>query len=567
MNIALAQMDPITGDFQGNLAKCLEIAQQAQEQGAELVIFPQCALCGGVGENIINDRSFVVHTQAALNIFARRCPIPALIGAVGMMSDDLEDEQSGAPAQDAAVPREAIFFCRDGHIAAVADSKHLDGYLVFSYALIYCGFSSMPLSAYDDERRHVDACFIFDDCEYRDFRSRNGGVMPEPYIDMVDFATDEGVWMVYCNALGAQDSRVYPGGSCIIGPDGDVAYGVRFEEGILFGEICTQAPPSRFEPARPNRLDAEEQAASFAAAAQGGISYPFDSDDDFALGELYQVLVMATRSYFSKNGLADCVLGVSGGIDSALVAAIACDALGPEHVHGVLMPGPYSSQGSVDDALALAANLGFDTRTIPITPAFEALESILADPCGGAVEGLTRENLQARIRTLYVMTLSNAHGWIMLNTGNKSESAMGFSTLYGDTAGAIAPLGDVYKTQVYQLAHWLNREQEIIPQAIICKVPSAELHEGQRDDDRLPPYDVLDRILHAHIERGMDVTDIVQNCGFEPALVKRVLATVAGAEFKRRQEPFAPEVSDYSFQERAWPITNRFRDTFLPGMD
>jgi NAD+ synthase (glutamine-hydrolysing) len=271
-----------------------------------------------------------------------------------------------------------------------------------------------------------------------------------------------------------------------------------------------------------------------------------------------------------KNGFSDVVLGLSGGIDSAVTAALAVDALGPERVHGVLMPGPYSSPGSVSDAAALANNLGIATLTMPITSSFEAFKQASVSAIGNEGSPVALQNLQARIRTIHLMHLSNTFGWLLLNTGNKSEAAMGFSTLYGDTAGAFAPLGNVYKEDVYALAAWRNQQKPLIPQPIIDKAPSAELYEGQRDEDTLPPYALLDRILRLHIEDGLGVDQILEftrhEAGEQPLdaqTVGKVLEAVKRAEYKRRQEPLAPSIGYLDLTaDRSWPLTNGFTDHY-----
>jgi len=272
---------------------------------------------------------------------------------------------------------------------------------------------------------------------------------------------------------------------------------------------------------------------------------------------LWHALSLALHDYVTKNKFSDVVLGISGGIDSALTATLAVDALGAEHVHGVLLPGPFSSSGSITDAEALARNLGIDIQTVSIDRAYDAFKGALAEVCGGEVSGLGLENMQARIRMVDLMTISNCNGWLLLNTGNKSEAAVGFSTLYGDTAGAFAPFGDIYKTQIYELAKWRNEDGAPIPTEIIDKPPSAELYEGARDEDRIPPYDVLDAIVSRHVEGGRSMADLILE-GFDGDLVQSVLEKVAQSEFKRRQEPLAPEVSGASFRFRDWPITNRY---------
>ncbi|MDR0350361.1 MAG: NAD(+) synthase, partial [Coriobacteriales bacterium] len=277
---------------------------------------------------------------------------------------------------------------------------------------------------------------------------------------------------------------------------------------------------------------------------------------------------LCVRDYVIKNGFTDVVLGLSGGIDSAVTATLACDALGAERVHGVLMPGPHSSQGSIDDAAELAENLGIETLTLPITEPLGAFYALFEDRLGQQGSFLARQNIQARIRTVYLMHLSNTFGWLLLNTGNKSEAAMGFSTLYGDTAGALAPLGNVYKTDVYGLARWRNERTRVIPEATLVKAPSAELYDGQTDQDSLPPYELLDRVLRLHIEEGFGIQRILEHLRHEPdveglseGLVAKVLQGVQAAEYKRRQEPLAPSLGNVDMRDdRSWPLTNGFID-------
>jgi NAD+ synthase (glutamine-hydrolysing) len=276
--------------------------------------------------------------------------------------------------------------------------------------------------------------------------------------------------------------------------------------------------------------------------------------------EVYQALVLGTRDYVRKNRFSDAVIGLSGGVDSSLVAAIATEALGPDHVHGVAMPSRYSSQGSLTDAAALATSLGIELRTVPIEPAHSAMSAMLAPALGGPPSGLTEENLQSRIRGVILMALSNSLGWIVLTTGNKSELATGYSTLYGDTAGGFAVIKDVPKTLVYALCRHINATagREVIPEAVLRKPPSAELRPGQRDDDTLPAYEVLDPLLAAYVEGDRTAVELVAE-GFDPALVERVTTLVDRAEYKRRQGPPGVRVSPKAFgKDRRVPITNRY---------
>jgi len=275
--------------------------------------------------------------------------------------------------------------------------------------------------------------------------------------------------------------------------------------------------------------------------------------------EVYRALVLGTRDYVAKNGFGDVVIGLSGGVDSALVATVAADALGPESVHTVAMPSRYSSRGSLDDAAELARRLGVDHRVIPIEAAHAALLGLLAESAGSAPGGLTEENLQSRIRGVLLMALSNSFGWLVLTTGNKSEMAVGYSTLYGDTAGGFAVIKDVAKTTVYQLCAWRNRDREVIPRDILAKAPSAELRPDQRDDQSLPPYEVLDPILEAYVEGDLTAAELVAS-GFDGAVVGTVVALVDAAEYKRRQTPPGVRVTPKAFgKDRRLPITSRYR--------
>ena len=353
--------------------------------------------------------------------------------------------------------------------------------------------------------------------------------------ELAALAKATGCYVAYVNLTGAADDCVFAGGSCVFDPEGRL---------LDHASACNQEVIS---------FDTKPQSELETLDAVREVS------DEMEL--TYNACVMATRDYLAKNGFTDCVIGLSGGIDSAVVAAIAADAIGGEHVHAVLMPSPYSSEGSVNDSLELAGNMGIETVTLPIDEPMGVFHEVLGKSCGGEVSGLAAENLQARIRTVYLMTLSNAHGWMLLNTGNKSEAAMGFSTLYGDTAGAFAPVGDLYKTQVYELARWRAAQGPSIPEACITKAPSAELYPGGKDEDRLPPYDLLDMVLVNHIELGKGAAQLVDE-GFDADLVKQVLSATARNEYKRRSEPIAPHLGGISLtSQRAWPITNGWIDT------
>lgn len=524
MRVALAQPVPTPGDIPGNLATMLAFTDLARDAGADLVVFPDHVLDGNVNGSLSGSHAFLETIQEALRELAAAASLPLITSTVSV------DESSlGQVVETCYVVRDntvASFPARSDRSCGTARIDHLD-------LEIFLGYEGLI------DRSRADVTVFLAAEPYRGEPSVR--VYEQTVADAGGESCSRGGYHIWANLAGGQDGLVLGGASFITGPDGDLVARCRdFSTDIVFAEIgrrSRRTPPfKRHEPAAIHPVHKGKTALD------------------------YHALVAATRDYLGSNGFTDCLVGLSGGIDSALVATIAADALGADHVHCVLMPGPHSSEGSVTDAMALAANLGLDAVTVPISGMFESGLANLGPFCGGEVTGVARENLQSRIRTLCLMTLSNTYGWMLVNTGNKSEAAMGFSTLYGDTAGAFAPLGDVYKTDVFALARYRNRALgEVIPQAIIDKAPSAELYDGQRDDDRLPPYDLLDPLLAAHVEGGMDRGELI-SAGFGTELVDRVLPMVSRFEFKRRQEPLSPQISPFSFSERAWPVTNRFID-------
>ena len=348
----------------------------------------------------------------------------------------------------------------------------------------------------------------------------------------------DGTWLVYVNQVGGQDEVVFDGDSFLMAPDGQVvARGAQFDEDLVVvdlpvgdeGQGRAALPPHE----APDRLE--------------------------PLAEVWQALVLGTRDYLRKNGFDRAYVGLSGGIDSAVTAVVAADALGPECVTAVAMPSPYSSDHSLEDAGALAANLGLRYHTVAIEPAMAAFETILADLFEGTTTDVTEENIQARIRGLILMALSNKFGGLVLTTGNKSEMAVGYATLYGDMAGGLAVLKDVPKTLVYELARYRNTLGPAIPESSITKPPSAELAPDQVDTDSLPPYDVLDAIIEAYVEDDRGVDEIVSD-GHDEELVRKVIRMIDAAEFKRRQAPPGIKITDRAFgRDRRVPITNRWR--------
>ncbi|HWE70039.1 MAG TPA: NAD+ synthase, partial [Acidimicrobiales bacterium] len=355
---------------------------------------------------------------------------------------------------------------------------------------------------------------------------------------LAERVAETGCTIAYVNQIGGQDELVFDGASVVMAADGELlGAAAQFREELLVVDVEVDGDGSTPQPVR-------------------SLTPPLEPD-----AEVYEALVLGTRDYVDKNGFTDAVIGLSGGIDSSLVAAIAVDALGADNVHGVTMPSRYSSGGSVDDAVTLAAHLGIDIATAPIEDAHRTLASALSPLLGSEPEGLTDENLQSRIRGVLLMALSNASDWIVLTTGNKSEMATGYSTLYGDSAGGFAVIKDVEKTLVYRLCRYRNQQAgfDLIPEPVLTKAPSAELRPDQRDDESLPPYEVLDPILAGYVEGDHSPEELVA-AGFDRHAVEQVVRLVDRAEYKRRQMPPGVRISRKAFgKDRRMPITNQYR--------
>jgi NAD+ synthase (glutamine-hydrolysing) len=537
MKIAIAQINSNVGALQENLAHMLDtdakLASLPEDQRPDLVVYPAAALTGGPLDGLLTSTSFYEAVCRTLDEFVARVQLPSLLRSYVLL--DAVDEDAPIETQldldyeDYLIAPE-VFCCERGQVQALGFSESA------LMEAIGIPFGEKQLIIRLSDPHQIDDLLYDNDILItipdRPLNLADEDVVDKSFIRKLEvLARDTGTWVIEANRVGAQDRMVYPGGSYIISDKG------RFQEGGVFFEETVLM------------VDTNEPAVEKAEL-------------DFPDIEKVRWLALcaATKDYVRKNGFTDVVLGLSGGIDSALIATIAADALGPGHVHAVLMPSEHSSDGSVVDAEALAANIGVKTIHLPIDEPFAATREAVAAATGEEVVGLARENMQARLRTVYLMTLSNQYGWMLLNTGNKSEAAMGFSTLYGDTAGAFAPLGNLYKTELYELSRWRNTFGAVIPEAIIEKEPSAELYDGARDADRLPPYEILDSILGLYLEDGLSADEIVFE-GYDPEVVQRVLATVAANEYKRRCEPMAPLFENIALtEERAWPVTNCYRD-------
>ena len=402
-------------------------------------------------------------------------------------------------------------------------------------------------------------------------------------------AAENGLFVAYLNTVGGQDELVFDGNSIICDPGGQVvARGPAFREAMILADIDVDAVPRLSEIPSPSGGGSGWGRSSLEAVGspkliripsppEGGpgracpvqrqpLPPVEDGGEVEEIEEIYRALVMGTRDYLVKTGFSKAIIGLSGGIDSALTAVVAADALGPENVLGITMPSRYSSQGSVGDSAELARNLGIEFWEIPIELAHTAFTGMLEERFAGTAPNVAEENVQARIRGNVLMTVSNKFGWIVLTTGNKSEMAMGYATLYGDMAGGFAVLKDVHKLTVYALSRWRNHHgklfasnDDVIPQAIIDKPPSAELREDQLDEDSLPPYDILDPVIQAYVEDDCSFADMV-DMGFDPAVVRQVITAVDRNEYKRRQAPPGVKITPRAFgRDRRLPIVNRYR--------
>ena len=537
MRIALAQINATVGDIEGNLARCVGAVRAAGS--VELVVLPELALTGYPPEDLLARPDFVDRALEALDRFAAAAAVPALVGFVDRVGTGLGN---------------AAALVRNGRVETVYHKRLLPNYGVFDEERYFEAGTEDVIVTIAGERCALTICEdiwvpettarlaaagagVVLNLSASPFHAGKGG---EREAMLRARTTADPVWVVYCNLVGGQDELVFDGRSVIVEPGGRlVARAPAFTEGTIVADVGREA-----------EIAAEGRALppdAIAASPEGP-------------GEVYRALELGLADYARKNGFTDVVVGLSGGIDSALVAAIATDALGAEHVHGVLMPGPYSSDGSVDDALVLAASLGIDALTLPIGASFESLLGTLEPAIGDLPADVTEENLQARVRGTLLMALSNKLGWLVLATGNKSEISVGYSTLYGDMVGGFAPIKDVFKTVVWDLARWRNEQgDQVIPEATIIKPPSAELRPGQTDQDTLPPYEMLDGILRGYVEQDRSAEEIVAE-GFDRAVVERVIRMVDAAEYKRRQAAPGTRVTLKAFgRDRRMPITNLYR--------
>lgn len=541
LTVGLSQLNPLVGDLLGNEAKILGDYAKAEAAGCQVVVYPELTITGYPPEDLLLKKAFVRDNESAVERIAshtKECA--ALIGFVKADGEHLYN---------------AVALCRNGKVQGVYLKQLLPNYAVFDEDRYFepgpamnDGFAS-GLFTLDGVTVGVTIC---EDIWYADgpvaAQAASGArimlnLNASPFHEgknvqreqmLSTRAKETNSAIVYVNQVGAQDELVFDGSSVVVDCNGVIACRMKsFDSDFAVVNIAGDGT------ATPTHIE------------------PFASD----LDRVYDALVVGTRDYVHKNGFTDVVIGLSGGIDSSIVAAIAVDALGADHVHGVAMPSRYSSQGSLDDAEKLATALGIDHRVVSIEPAFGAYLEMLQPSFTGRDPDLTEENLQSRVRGMTLMALSNKFGWMVLTTGNKSEMAVGYFTIYGDSAGGYAAIKDVFKTQVFALCRRINERagREIIPETVITKPPSAELRPDQRDDQSLPAYEDLDPILRHYIDNDLTVPEI-QKLGFDAAVVARIARLVDINEYKRRQCAPGVRISEKAFgKDRRMPITNGYR--------
>ncbi len=543
MKIAIAQINTLIGDFEGNLERMLQASAQARNQGADLIIFPELTTCGYPPRDFLDFDDFIHLAEASIARLAQ-----ATYGIAMVV---------GSPTRNPRIEGKDLFnsayFLAEGQVQHVQHKALLPTYDVFDEYRYFEPASEFNVLTYKGLRFALTICEdiwnignenpLYTICPLDEVRAQQPDVIINISASPFNYAHSHGriqvakanvqrygIPMFYANQVGAQTELIFDGGSLVISPDGQV-----YDE-LPYFEECVRT------------YDLHTVMHSRGPGEQPKHKYHL----------IHDALLLGLRDYFGKLGLRQAILGLSGGIDSAVTAVLAARALGPDNVLALLMPSPFSSQHSVDDARQLAENLGMPYKVIPISGVYDACLELLAPHFEGRPFDITEENLQARIRAITLMAFSNKFSPILLNTSNKSEAAVGYGTLYGDMCGGLSVLGDVYKTEVYELAEYINKDHEIIPRNTIVKPPSAELRPNQKDSDSLPPYEILDQILYQYINRCQSPQDII-DMGFDPALVRRVLRMVNINEFKRHQTPPILRVSGKAFGVgRRMPIVGKY---------
>ncbi|HXY23415.1 MAG TPA: NAD+ synthase [Candidatus Acidoferrum sp.] len=545
MKIALAQFNPTVGDFAGNSARILSLAAQAKQRGADLAVFSELCLCGYFPQDLLERPAFIERNQQELKELAGKIPLPSIVGYAGRVTS--------GNGRGKSIANKAALLC-GGRVAFEQIKMLLPTYDVFDESRYFQPADHQSVYAFHEEQLGITVCEdiwndknfwanqLYDRDPVAEIVGKGSTVLlnisGSPYtldkralrFEMLrTIAQKHTRPVIYVNQVGGDDSLIFDGASMALTAEGNLAaQAAAFEEDIVLFDTATQKGEIHEQP-------------------QEEIAYA------------YRALITGTRDYVRKCGFQKVLVGLSGGVDSAVVASIAVASLGAENVLGVSMPGPFSSQGSKDDAVKLAKNLGIRFISIPITQVFESYKQALVPAFENRPVDVAEENIQARIRGNYLMAISNKFGSMVLSTGNKSELAVGYCTLYGDMAGGLAVISDVPKLMVYELARWINREREVIPRSTIEKAPSAELRPNQKDEDSLPPYEVLDRILKAYIEEVKTPQEIADHYGFDLKLVRDIALLVDRNEYKRKQAAPGLKITSRAFGfGRPFPIAQKF---------
>ena len=571
LRVAACQVNPTVGDLNGNVDRIFSFLEKAESEGADVAVFPELSITGYPPEDLLLKPGFVEDNLEALARIAARSGECAV--AVGYV--DLERELYNAAA-----------ICHRGEVVIKYHKRELPNYSVFDEKRYFTpGMEPLTLARINGVKIGLTICEDVWTPSGPLVELAQGGAemvlnlngspfhinkQPGREAMLSTRAADSSVHLVYVNQVGGQDELVFDGGSVIVDPSGEiVARAALFDEDMMVCDIKVAAPYRKLRLDPRGHKGPHPQLAVIDLESSGGVGDKRRDHIEPArpealpceMEQVWTALVAGTRDYVTKNGFTDAGVALSGGIDSSLVVALAVEALGAERVHAVLMPSRFSSDHSVSDSEKLCLNLGVQYRTIPIEPAHSALLEMLEPSFSGLEADTTEENIQSRIRGVAMMALSNKLGWLILTTGNKSETSVGYSTLYGDTAGGYAVIKDVSKLMVYGLCRWWNdtNGREIIPNNVITKPPSAELRPDQRDDQSLPPYEELDPILAGYVEHDLTGPELVA-AGHDEAVVNRIVRLVDLAEYKRRQSPPGIRITSKAFgRDRRVPITNRYR--------